>query len=145
MPLFCMKLMPDDSFEWKAPFDPNIPLPWLDAEHDVGPAILQIFKDGLRKWSGHRYGSILHCTLQPHLTRILWQRRSGIRTPNPHSRLCPLFARSPPPGPLRTLPQDRDRSTHTRWLRRTTPRHRAHLWKIQSALFRPGHGKTTGP
>lgn len=54
MPLFRMALQPDGSFEWKAPFDPNIAIPWFDAEHDTGPAVLQIFKDGPRKWSGHR-------------------------------------------------------------------------------------------
>ena len=54
-PLFCMELQRDSSFEWKAPFHPDFPLPWLDAEHDVGPAVLQIFKDGPRRWSGHRY------------------------------------------------------------------------------------------
>ena len=53
-PLFCMELQADGSFLWKAPFQPDTPLPWLDAEHDVGPAVLQIFKDGLRKWSGKR-------------------------------------------------------------------------------------------
>ncbi|MCJ1393460.1 hypothetical protein MMC18_006335 [Xylographa bjoerkii] len=53
-PLFCMELKPNGSFEWKAPFHPDVPLPWLDAEHDVGPAVLQILKDGSRKWSGHR-------------------------------------------------------------------------------------------
>ncbi|MCJ1271955.1 hypothetical protein MMC22_011860 [Lobaria immixta] len=53
-PLFCMKLQPDGSFRWTAPFHPDQALPWLDAEHDVGPAVLQIFKDGHRKWSGHR-------------------------------------------------------------------------------------------
>ncbi|CAD6451879.1 e5e04e29-1015-468d-8753-5b746a534183 [Sclerotinia trifoliorum] len=45
-PLFCMALQPDGSFEWQAPFHPDVPLPWLDAEHDVGPAVLQVFKDG---------------------------------------------------------------------------------------------------
>lgn len=40
-----MALQPDGSFEWEAPFHPDVPLPWLDAEHDVGPAVLQIFKD----------------------------------------------------------------------------------------------------
>lgn len=49
-----MKLMPDGSFEWKAPFQKDIPIPWLDAEHDVGPAVLQILKDGLRKWKDQR-------------------------------------------------------------------------------------------
>ncbi|KAM0797010.1 NmrA-like family-domain-containing protein [Usnea florida] len=54
MPLFRMALQSDGSFEWKAPFDPNIAIPWFDAEHDTGPAILQVFKDGPQKWSGHR-------------------------------------------------------------------------------------------
>jgi hypothetical protein len=49
-PLFCMELQKDGSFTWQAPFHPNVPLPWLDAEHDVGPAVLQIFKDGVAKW-----------------------------------------------------------------------------------------------
>ncbi len=54
-PLFCMKLQPDKSFQWTAPFPPGTALPWLDAEHDVGPAVWQIFKDGIRQWSGQRY------------------------------------------------------------------------------------------
>lgn len=54
-PLFQMELMSDGSFEWHAPFDPDVPLPWLDAEHDVGPTLLQIFKDGPKRWLGHRY------------------------------------------------------------------------------------------
>ena len=53
-PLFCMEFKCDDTMEWRAPFHPNSKLPWLDAEHDVGPAVLQIFKDGPKKWNGHR-------------------------------------------------------------------------------------------
>ncbi|KAI1438768.1 NmrA-like family-domain-containing protein [Xylaria sp. CBS 124048] len=53
-PLFCMELQPDGSFQWQAPFHPDAKLPWLDAEHDVGPAILQLFKDGPTKWNGKR-------------------------------------------------------------------------------------------
>lgn len=49
-----MNLQRDGSFEWTAPFHPQTRLPWLDAEHDVGPAVLQIFKDGIKKWQGHR-------------------------------------------------------------------------------------------
>ncbi|KFY82992.1 hypothetical protein V500_10229 [Pseudogymnoascus sp. VKM F-4518 (FW-2643)] len=45
-PLFCMALQPDGSFTWRAPFHPDAPLPWLDAEHDVGPAVLQLLKNG---------------------------------------------------------------------------------------------------
>lgn len=53
-PLFCMELQEDGSFIWQAPFHENAKLPWLDAEHDVGPAILQLFKDGVAKWKGER-------------------------------------------------------------------------------------------
>ncbi|KAI5924361.1 nitrogen metabolite repression--responsible protein [Camillea tinctor] len=53
-PLFCMELQPGGSFVWQAPFHPDAKLPWLDAEHDVGPAILQLFKDGPQKWNGRR-------------------------------------------------------------------------------------------
>jgi hypothetical protein len=51
-----MELQDDGSFIWQAPFHPNDPLPWLDAEHDVGPALLQIFKMGANHWKGQRYG-----------------------------------------------------------------------------------------
>ncbi|EGP85116.1 uncharacterized protein MYCGRDRAFT_75077 [Zymoseptoria tritici IPO323] len=50
IPLFQMELQDDGSFIWQAPFHPNDPLPWLDAEHDVGPALLQIFKMGANHW-----------------------------------------------------------------------------------------------
>ncbi|KAI0852395.1 nitrogen metabolite repression--responsible protein [Daldinia vernicosa] len=53
-PLFCMELQQDGSFVWQAPFHPHAKLPWLDAEHDVGPAIIQLFKDGPEKWNGKR-------------------------------------------------------------------------------------------
>ncbi|KAI9820490.1 MAG: hypothetical protein M1826_000889 [Phylliscum demangeonii] len=53
-PLFCMEARPDGTFRWQAPFHPDQALPWLDAEHDVGPAVLQILKDGPARWAGHR-------------------------------------------------------------------------------------------
>lgn len=53
-PLFQMELQDDGSFVWQAPFHPDDPLPWLDAEHDVGPALLQIFKMGPKHWRGQR-------------------------------------------------------------------------------------------
>ncbi|ETN42452.1 uncharacterized protein HMPREF1541_01608 [Cyphellophora europaea CBS 101466] len=53
-PLFCMDFKDDDTLEWRAPFHPDTKLPWLDAEHDVGPAVLQLFKEGPKKWNGHR-------------------------------------------------------------------------------------------
>ena len=53
-PLFFTDMQPDGSFVWQAPFHPDAKLPWLDAEHDVGPAILQVFKDGVEKWGGKR-------------------------------------------------------------------------------------------
>ncbi|KAH7551021.1 hypothetical protein BM1_10394 [Bipolaris maydis] len=53
-PLFRMEHQYDGSFVWQAPFHPDQPLPWLDSEHDVGPAIFQLFKEGPRKWNGKR-------------------------------------------------------------------------------------------
>lgn len=63
-PLFCMELQDDGSFQWKAPFHEDAKLPWLDAEHDVGPAVLQLFKDGVSKWGGHRI-ALAHEYLTP--------------------------------------------------------------------------------
>lgn len=34
---------------------PDTPLPWLDVEHDVGPAMMQFLKEGIQKWSARRY------------------------------------------------------------------------------------------
>ena len=51
-PLFQLELQGDGSFEWEAPFDPNTKLPWLDAEHDVGPSVLQIFLEGPKAHAG---------------------------------------------------------------------------------------------
>jgi uncharacterized protein YbjT (DUF2867 family) len=53
-PLFRMEVQEDGSFVWQAPFHPDDPLPWLDAEHDVGPALLQVFKEGPEVWKNHR-------------------------------------------------------------------------------------------
>ncbi|RDW83014.1 putative nitrogen metabolic regulation protein nmr [Coleophoma crateriformis] len=53
-PLFCMELQSDGSFLWTAPFHPDIKLPWLDAEHDVGAAVLQLIKDGISQWGSQR-------------------------------------------------------------------------------------------
>ena len=69
-----MKLQPDGSFVWKAPFHPDTPVPWLDAEHDVGPTVIQILKDGPRKWGGQRIGLAFE-----------------LLTPK---RVCALFARA---------------------------------------------------
>lgn len=60
-PLFQMELQDDRSFTWQAPFHPDEPLPWLDAEHDVGPALLQIFKMGPNHWKGQRYVMFMFC------------------------------------------------------------------------------------
>ncbi|CAK7233057.1 hypothetical protein SBRCBS47491_008478 [Sporothrix bragantina] len=64
-PLFCMDLQPDGSFLWEAPFHPDAKLPWLDAEHDVGPAILQIFKDGVSKWGRGQRIALAYEMLSP--------------------------------------------------------------------------------
>ncbi|CAK7197680.1 hypothetical protein SEUCBS139899_000328 [Sporothrix eucalyptigena] len=64
-PLFCMDLQQDGSFLWEAPFHPDAKLPWLDAEHDVGPAILQIFKDGVSKWGRGQRIALAYEMLSP--------------------------------------------------------------------------------
>jgi len=65
-PLFRMELHDDESFEWTAPFHPHKPLPWLDAEHDVGPVILQIFKDGPERWFHSRYVALIDASWFAH-------------------------------------------------------------------------------
>jgi hypothetical protein len=64
-PLFCTELQSDGSWIWQAPFHPDVKIPWLDAEHDVGPAILQIFKDGVRKWGGGKRVALAYEMLSP--------------------------------------------------------------------------------
>ena len=91
MPLFCMKELPNGSFEWKAPFHHDIPIPWLDAEHDVGPTVLQIFKDGLRKWSGHRCVFNFSPVSVPALTPFSIALAFELLTP---TRVCLLFSRA---------------------------------------------------
>lgn len=54
VPMWQLEDNGEGGFLWKAPFHPDYPIPWLDTEHDVGPAILQILKDGVRKWGGMR-------------------------------------------------------------------------------------------
>lgn len=53
-PMFGLKILEDGSFVWPGPFPPDKSLPWVDAETDFGPAVLQIFKDGPQKWGGRR-------------------------------------------------------------------------------------------
>lgn len=77
-PLFCMELQGDGSFVWQAPFHEDAKLPWLDAEHDVGPAILQIFKDGVSKWSGERV-ALAYEYLTPREACQLFSRGVGRR------------------------------------------------------------------
>lgn len=75
-PLFCMELQPDGSFIWKAPFHEDAKLPWLDTEHDAGPAILQIFKDGVAKWNGERV-ALAYEYLTPREACTLFSRGVG--------------------------------------------------------------------
>ena len=64
-PLFCMELQKDGSFLWTAPFHPDAPLPWLDAEHDVGPAVLQLIKDGVSRWGKGERIALAYEVLSP--------------------------------------------------------------------------------
>ncbi|AEO56931.1 hypothetical protein MYCTH_2302460 [Thermothelomyces thermophilus ATCC 42464] len=76
-PLFCTELQPDGSWIWQAPFHPDVKLPWLDAEHDVGPAILQIFKDGVKKWGGGKRISLAYEMLSPREACEVFSRGVG--------------------------------------------------------------------
>jgi len=76
-PLFCTDLQPDGSWIWQAPFHPDVKLPWLDAEHDVGPAILQIFKDGVKKWGGGKRIALAYEMLTPREACELFSRGVG--------------------------------------------------------------------
>ncbi|KAI9047350.1 hypothetical protein LZ554_008797 [Drepanopeziza brunnea f. sp. 'monogermtubi'] len=68
-PLFCMEWKPDmgsrGGFEWTAPFHPDVPLPWLDAEHDVGPAVIQLIKDGISRWGNGERVALAYEMLSP--------------------------------------------------------------------------------
>jgi len=76
-PLFCTDLQSDGSWIWQAPFHPDAKLPWLDAEHDVGPAILQIFKDGVKKWGGGKRIALAYEMLTPKEACVLFARGVG--------------------------------------------------------------------
>lgn len=54
-PLWQLLPMPDGGFEWRTPFPADIGIPFIDTEHDLGVAIIQILKDGPAKWNGQRY------------------------------------------------------------------------------------------
>ncbi|PBP23191.1 nitrogen metabolite repression-(nmr)-responsible protein [Diplocarpon rosae] len=65
-PLFCMEWVEASAgFEWTAPFHPDVPLPWLDAEHDVGPAVIQVFKDGISRWGNGERVALAYEMLSP--------------------------------------------------------------------------------
>ena len=76
-PLFCMELQSDGSFVWQAPFHPDVKLPWLDAEHDVGAAVLQLFKDGVRKWGNGERIALAYEMLSPRQACRVFARGVG--------------------------------------------------------------------
>ncbi|KAK0636222.1 NmrA-like family-domain-containing protein [Bombardia bombarda] len=76
-PMFCTEMQPDGSWIWQAPFHPDAKLPWLDAEHDVGPAILQIFKDGVKKWGGGQRIALAYEMLTPREACRVFSRGVG--------------------------------------------------------------------
>ena len=62
-------------FEWQAPFPADARLPWLDTEHDFGPAVLQVFLDGPDTWAGKRY-------VRPSASVGLWNADYGLQGTN---------------------------------------------------------------
>lgn len=102
-PLFCTELQSDGSWIWQAPFHPDVKLPWLDAEHDVGPAILQIFKDGVKKWGGGKRIALAYEMLSPKEACEVFSRGVGrpvryvhgpieVKVPIPEGYRCQLEA-----------------------------------------------------
>lgn len=59
-PLWQLTPKSDGSFVWKAPFPPDYPIPFIDTEHDLGAAVIQILKDGVKKWGGQRYAAFIY-------------------------------------------------------------------------------------
>ncbi|TGZ79602.1 NAD(P)-binding protein [Ascodesmis nigricans] len=53
-PLWQLTPIEDGSFEWRTPFPEDVGIPFIDTEHDMGAAVIQILKDGPRKWNGKR-------------------------------------------------------------------------------------------
>ena len=86
-----MKQQSNGGFKWTAPFPPDTRLPWLDAEHDVGPAVVQILKDGVQKWSGKRYKpALIHGDLSS-LTIISIALAYELLTPK---EVCTAFSKA---------------------------------------------------
>lgn len=78
-PLFCMELQPDRSFTWTAPFHPDVPLPWLDAEHDIGPAVIQLIKDGISRWGNGERVALAYEMLSPREACRVFEKGVGRR------------------------------------------------------------------
>ena len=53
-PLWQLTPIEDGSFEWRTPFPEEVGIPFIDTEHDLGAAVIQILKDGPRQWGGKR-------------------------------------------------------------------------------------------
>ncbi|KAL6154672.1 hypothetical protein ACJQWK_00719 [Exserohilum turcicum] len=96
-PLFCMQHQYDGSFVWQAPFHPDQPLPWLDSEHDVGPAIFQLFKEGPRKWNGKRV-PLAFASMTP--KEVCKAFSTGLRRPVRYKR-GPIMINVPTPAGYR--------------------------------------------
>lgn len=53
-PLWQLTPISDGSFEWRTPFPGDVGIPFIDTEHDLGAAVIQILKDGPAVWGGQR-------------------------------------------------------------------------------------------
>ncbi|KAF2448896.1 NmrA-domain-containing protein [Karstenula rhodostoma CBS 690.94] len=92
-PLFRMEHQNDGSFVWRAPFHPDQKLPWLDSEHDIGPAIYQLFKEGPRKWYGKRIPLAFEVLTPKEVCRAFSR---GLRRPV-HYKRGPIVIHCPTP------------------------------------------------
>jgi len=70
-PLWQLTPRADGGFVWKAPFPTDYPIPFIDTEHDLGAAVIQIFKDGVSQWGGQRCAFFFFAFFPPSLRQIL--------------------------------------------------------------------------
>jgi len=84
-PLWELTPISDGSFEWRTPFPEDVGIPFIDTEHDLGAAVIQILKDGPRKWNGKRIALAFEVLTPPqaceHFSRGLRRPVRYINTP----------------------------------------------------------------
>lgn len=77
-PLWQLTPLEDGSFEWRTPFPADVGIPFIDTEHDLGAAVIQILKDGPGKWHGKRVALAFEVLTPPQACEVFSQ---GLQRP----------------------------------------------------------------